>query len=316
MFTKQFMELKMKLVERDETIEVQTMVWLIYGKPSTGKTSLASSIENSILLDFDRGAHGTEYRGRVLTEFTYTDWIQRQNEVLRIVEPYEWIIVDALSTMMNQIQDFMIQQDPALASGKNNMKLYGAIGTEFKAFARKLLTLKKKIILVTHEDYDADSKSTTYRVVGQMARKEVEPTADYITRLYVKGNQRLLMFSHFDSDAYELKNRGNIEKEVVVPSFEDSPNFATELAKRLVSNLGKTKFENKEKTAYMKLQKATIEACTTADELNDVMEGLKTDKTSLPFQLSETDTSMLFEVMKSTAVKNKVNYNKQEKRFE
>lgn len=304
----------MKLVEKDEAIEVQTMVWLIYGKPSTGKTSLASSIENSILLDFDRGAHGTEYRGRVLTEFTYTDWINRQAEVLRLVEPYDWVIVDALSTMMNQIQDYVVQQDPALL--KNNMKMYGAIGTEFKAFARKLLTLKKKIILVTHEDYDADSKSTTYRVVGQMARKEVEPTADYITRLYVKGNQRTLMFSHFDSDAYDLKNRGNIEKEVTVPSFEDSPNFSTELAKRLVSSLGKTKFENKEKTAYMKTQKALIESCTTADELNDLMEGLKNDKSSLPFELSKTDASMLFEVMKSTATKNKVNYNEQERRFE
>lgn len=302
----------MKLVERDETIEVKTMTWLIYGDGGLGKTSLASMVKGSILLDFDNGIKRTGYRGLSIP-YSWEEYANNPGLLIPKIKDYDVIIIDALSTMMGQMKELLQNTRSDL---KNPMQLYGEVGNQTVNFLSKIRSIGKSIILVTHEDYDENTGRTSYAVEGKATRKTVSPALDYATRIVIKKNLRTLQFSAENSEEYFLKNSGGFPKEMVIQDFGRDPEFSTKLFANMLSKLGVSRFENKEKTAYMKSQKATIEACTTADELNEVMEALKTDKSSLPFELSKTDASMLFEVMKATATKNKVNYNEQERRFE
>jgi replication-associated recombination protein RarA len=51
----------MKVYSANEIIESAGMVALIYGDPGIGKTTLANTAPNPLLLDFDRGAHRSSF---------------------------------------------------------------------------------------------------------------------------------------------------------------------------------------------------------------------------------------------------------------
>jgi hypothetical protein len=50
------------ITRASEPITIQTVIILVYGQPGIGKTSLASTSESPLLLDFDRGAHRSGFR--------------------------------------------------------------------------------------------------------------------------------------------------------------------------------------------------------------------------------------------------------------
>jgi len=302
----------MKKVSKEENIAVEGLTWVLYGKPSTGKTSLASMIDNSILLDFDNGAKGTEYRNDVITDITYSEWISNKDAILKDIDKYQWVIVDALSTMMSQIETYIVKLDPSMSDPNKNMSLYGQIGKEFKAFCEVLRKSKKKLLFITHEDYDSDAKMTTYRVMGKMARAIVEPQADYITRLYTESKQRKLMFEYQNSNTFDLKNRGNIEPIVFVPDFKDKPTFATELAERLFLVLGKTRFANIEKSNYIGSVLTQIKASRSVDDLNEIINELVNARSD-NYEILDKDKQALFVEMSKVATVLGCTYNRETK---
>jgi hypothetical protein len=52
-----------RIIRSTDPVKIETVVVLVYGDPGAGKTSLAFTAADPLMLDFDRGAHRSGFRG-------------------------------------------------------------------------------------------------------------------------------------------------------------------------------------------------------------------------------------------------------------
>jgi len=271
----------MKIVEAGTAIESPTVNWLIYGRQETGKTSLAGLVEGSIIMDFDAGAKGTQYRGKAIAKMTYEDYVKNKALIHSHIVTSRVIIIDTLGSLLDSIADYVVKQDPRLKN--NGIKLYGEIGNTYKDFHSEISKLDKDIICVAHERNVVVGDSVSYEIlaVGNVAKESVMQKYDYVSRYVVKNGQRVLTFRTDNSELLMTKNRGNIESEVIVPNFEIEPSFPTEFFEKLRSKLGVVFERNKDKEDYFKLKIDAIRDAGNPQSLNDVIDDLSNYKGGL-----------------------------------
>lgn len=119
---------------------------VIYGTPGTGKTSLANTSENPLLIDCDRGFDRAANQVDTLTAQTWEDVLNEEPSM----KGYKTIIVDTAKSMLDDfLSVYGVKQDYKLA--KNKLKLFGYIADEFKSFVNRRRSDLADIIFVCHD---------------------------------------------------------------------------------------------------------------------------------------------------------------------
>ena len=116
----------LKIIKRDEPIEVKQIVSTIYGAPGIGKTSTAFTAEKPLLLDFDAGAYRSANR---------QDCVQPQmwDDVLNItaddLKPFKTVVVDTVGRALDMLTAYIVEQDPKMKQrgGELTLKGYGRL---------------------------------------------------------------------------------------------------------------------------------------------------------------------------------------------
>lgn len=242
----------MPIIKKNEAMPQRPVVILLYGVPGSGKSSIASTANNPLLIDCDRGADRAVLRPDVLT---CSSWEDIKGEINTMKE-YNTIIIDTAKACLD---DFMmawaIRTDDA--SKRNALKAYGLIGKEFSQFVADLRAMGKDLIIIAHakEDKDGDDRIFYPDVTGQ-SRDLVQRIADQIGFLSYGGdNSRVL---HFQKDrritAKDTARLGNI----IIPDASD-PAYQTAMA----NIISATKTRIQERT---NAQNEALDAIKTAEE--------------------------------------------------
>lgn len=267
------------------TFDDKKFSMILYGSPGVGKTTLALSAPNPILIDFDRGISRVKSYHRKLTIVCST-----YEEVLHDIESpevkdCETIIIDTGGSFVTFLQAWAMKINPSVNCQKDgktiSIKGFGAVKQEFQRFTNYVRdTLNKNVIYVFHSDEQKDKDGNPQqRLLCEGAAKNIvwQP-CDFGGFVQMIGSNRVVSFT--PTQEFFAKGCYGIEGQFNVPTVGpfDKNDFLTNLFERARANIAaEAEVFAPIKEQYEKAMtdaRAIIDAITTADEATAAVESI------------------------------------------
>lgn len=259
---------------------------IIYGSPGTGKTTLALSAPNPVIIDFDDGLSRVRSQHRKPAIFP-----EKYEDVLADLESpemkeFETIVVDTGGSFVNYLQDYVMRLNPALYKQKNgaiSLKGFGAVVAEFTRFTNYVKdTLRKNLIFVFHSDEKSGADGGTQQrlVCAGSAKNTVWTPCDFGGYVQMIGNQRVICFT--PEQEYFAKGCHGISGRKPIPELTaDTPNdFISKLFERAKKNIAdESAALQPQKEKYdeaMALARKAVDTVTDAESAEMAVEYMKT----------------------------------------
>ena len=216
---------------------------LLYGAPGVGKTTLALSAPDPIIIDFDRGMSRVKAQHRKTAIFCDT-----YDEVLSDIQSPEvaacqTIIIDTGGSFVTFLQDWAMRSNPAVNKQKNgaiSLKGFGAVKTEFARFTAMVKdVMHKNIIYVFHsqEQQDKDGNAQQRLMCEGAAKNIVWTPCDFGGYVQMIGEQRVVCFS--PEQEFFAKGCHGIAGKFTIPNLgeHDANDFLAKLFDRAKANI-------------------------------------------------------------------------------
>lgn len=198
---------------------------LIYGQPGVGKSTLALSAPNPVLIDADQGIHRVDARHQVdslpLESYAQVLELLRGNEL----NPYQSVVIDTLGKFVDKIGDYIVETNPKAKQGDGSlsMKGWGYLKTEFQNFLKLAAAKNKHLIFVAHEREEKDGDTRKMRPdVSGSSGKDIVKELDFMGYMEMRGDKHTISFA--PSDAYYAKNSLKLDMIMDVPDPNKNPN--------------------------------------------------------------------------------------------
>ena len=207
----------------------QTFSTIIYGSPGMGKTTLALSAPNPVLIDFDDGISRVRAQHRVPTIVCDT-----YEEVLADVKSpdireFDTIVIDTGGSFVTYLKDwvFRTKRDGKTKNGDfNGLKGFGYVKSEFASFTDYIKSvLKKNVIYVFHSNENADKDGNPVQRLQceGSVRNTVWNPCDFGGYVQMLGNRRVICFT--PTQEYFAKGTHGITGEIAIPTLDaNTPN--------------------------------------------------------------------------------------------
>lgn len=189
----------MRIIKATDSIPVDHPVFMIFGQPGIGKSSLGYSCKDALTLDFDKGAHRAANRRDTLVIDTWDDVLELM-ATPDALEPYGSLVVDTVGRCLDVMTAHMAKNQPKMAPGGSpSLQGWGKLKADFRGWVSALRGLGKDVLLVAHdrEDKDGDTRVVRPDIAGG-SYGEVMKVADFCGYLYMSGKDRVLDFNPTD----------------------------------------------------------------------------------------------------------------------
>lgn len=274
----------MNIIKGTESIPVEHPVFMIFGQPGIGKSSLAYSCKDVLSLDFDKGAHRAANRRDTLIIDSWKD-VEELMASHDALEPYQALAVDTVGRCLDVLTAHLAKNDPKkFPGGVPGLQGWGALKTHFRNWIAALRLLGKDVLLVAHdkEDKDGDTRIVRPDIVGG-SYAEVMKVADFVGYLQMSGKDRVLDFS--PTDRWIGKNPGGWAP-FKLPPVAKSSEFMAELFKQGREALGNISDESAAVLTQVETWRGKIDALTVAKDLTDQIPLIQTLTPTIKPQVS------------------------------
>lgn len=261
-----------------ETLKNQRFSAILYGAPGVGKTTLAMSAPNPMLIDLDKGMQRTKRQHWVdcIRVSTYEELLKEIDNGL--FDGYETIIIDTGGSLITLLQEYVMRKDSVnkTKSGTISQKGYGAVKLEFQALTNRFKTVyDKNIIYVFHsvEEKNKDGIAIQRLLCEGSSKNIVWQPCDFGGYVYMNGDQRMIGFT--PTDEYFAKGCYGISgvRKIANLGDADKNDYIARLFAEANANISKDndffKAEREEYEAVMKQGKELIESWTKLEEFNN-----------------------------------------------
>ena len=211
---------------------------IISGLPGVGKTTLALSAPDVVLIDADEGM------ARVKPEHRKTSSIcKTYEELLTDIKDVEGkcktIVIDTGGALVDMLKDWAVRTEPAASKKGGGISLqgFGVVKTEFLRFFAELRK-KFNVVLLFHESKEKQDDAVFYDIVCEgSARTLVWQPADLGAHLHIINGERWLGFT--PTMNYNAKSAYGIKGLVKVPELKDGDknDFLTRLFETVKQNI-------------------------------------------------------------------------------
>jgi hypothetical protein len=188
-----------RIIKATDSIPVDHPVFMIFGQPGIGKSSLAYSCKDVLALDFDKGAHRAANRRDTLVIDSWKD-VEELMATPDGLDGYHALAVDTVGRCLDVLTAHLARQDPKkFPGGVPGLQGWGALKNHFRQWIAALRGLGKDVLLVAHdkEDKDGDTRIVRPDIVGG-SYAEVMKVADFVGYLQMSGKDRVLDFNPTD----------------------------------------------------------------------------------------------------------------------
>lgn len=254
----------MSLIRKPSQLEAkQTLTALIYGQPGAGKSTLACSAPQPVMLDFDGGATRINGAHQVPT-VQVKQWEDVDAAINEIKEAAEFrtIIIDTVGKMMMYIEDYIKRTNAKMRNydGSLTLKGYGLRKQMFLNFIKTVSMMGMNIIFVGHEIEQKRGDDTIIRPeIGGSSTNDLMKELDLVGYVETIGQSRTISFD--PCDKYYAKNTCNMGGIIKLPILTDKDGNA----------VGENKFLCQVIDAYQARQQHNIELTSQYEALCDTI---------------------------------------------
>jgi len=263
----------MHIIKATDAIEVTHPVFLIFGQPGIGKSSLGYSMRDVLTLDFDLGAHRAANRRDTLQIPAWSVVTELMDDA-KALEPYAALSVDTVGRCLDVMTVDIIEKTPKLArDGNLTQQGWGTLKTRFRTWVNQVRAMGKDMLLIAHDKEDKDGETRIVRpdITGG-SYGEVLKNADFVGYLQMVGKDRVLDFN--PTDRWVGKNPGGWTP-FKLPPAEKATAFMAELYGKGRDALGKISAVGAQLTQQVEDWRAAIATFTTAEEFNRAIPQVK-----------------------------------------
>lgn len=214
----------LKIKKASDKIERDKFKVLIYGEPGIGKTTLALTAPNPLLIDCDTGISrvSPQFRKDYMEVSNWEDIDSLLNSPQEIAQ-YETLIIDTAGKLLDYLSLNIIKTNYKLGSKTGGLTLqgYGQLLSEFRIFNTRVMQLGKSIVYVAHHTEQKDGEVTkmrpdiTGKSLGSILRE-----MDLVGFMQSRNNERTISFT--PSDTYIGKNTCNLPNVINIPDYNSS----------------------------------------------------------------------------------------------
>lgn len=261
----------------------KNLIMIISGLPGTGKTTLALSAPDVLLIDTDKGMARVSPAHRKDASICTT-----YEEVLADLKAaegqYKTIVIDTCGKLIDYMKDWVVRHPEmfpkgAKTSGGISLQGFGFVKQEFIRLSDELAQ-KFNVIYLFHETLTKQDEGVFYELLVEgAARTVVWQPADLGAHLFIMNGKRYLGFT--PTEQYTAKAAYGIKGLVEIPELADGqPNdFLTKLFAKVRDNLAKESANlAPQKAKYdiaMKMARDICEAVSAPEDVSDAAKALK-----------------------------------------
>lgn len=215
----------MLLKQPNEITSSAKLVGLFYGQPGVGKTTIALSAPNPVIIDTDKGLHRVkkQHQCPALQPKKYDEVRQLINS--NEVDEFDTIVIDTLGALV----DLMLN-----ASSKRGLQKWGDVKEWFASLIATLKAKGKHIIFVAHELEKLEDDITKKRIdVAGSSGRDLLKHLDFMAYLQMGNKGRVVNFNPTDSFyakntinapnsvAFEIEAGNTFFEDVIMTSYKD-----------------------------------------------------------------------------------------------
>lgn len=258
----------------------KNIIMIISGLPGTGKTTLALSAPDVLLIDTDEGMARVNPAHRKDASICKT-----YEEVLADIKAaegqYKTIVIDTCGALIEYMKDWAMRTDPKASKKDGGFSLqgYGIIKSEFIRLSAELRK-KFNVIFLFHANMTKVDENVFYELVVEgSARTMVYQPADLAAHLFIQNGKRYLGFT--PTEQYSAKSAYGIKGLIEVPELKEGEenNFLTKLFNKVRANLAaESAALSPEKEKYdlaISIAKKMVDSVNSPEQVQEVFEGLK-----------------------------------------
>ena len=268
----------------------KNIIMIISGLPGTGKTTLALSAPDVLLIDTDEGMARVNPAHRKDASICKT-----YEEVLADIKTaegtYKTIVIDTCGALIEYMKDWAMRTDPKASKKDGGFSLqgYGVIKSEFIRLSAELRK-KFNVVFLFHENMTKNGDEGVFYelVVEGSTRTLVYQPADLAAHLFIQNGRRYLGFT--PTEQYSAKSAYGIKGIIEVPDLKDGdPNdFLTKLFAKVRANLAAESAEvssaQKVYDEAILMAKVIVGGVKGLDDIPDAVQGINDLKHALTSQ--------------------------------
>jgi len=259
---------RLRIIEATERIIVEHPIFLLFGQPGVGKTSLGFSAENAILLNFDTESALARAvnRGRAINVLS-VDELRELEQATEILAPFSTVVIDPVGSCVDLMAAAVIKDNPKYGrDGSLTQQGWGVLKSRFRTWITSIRAMKKNVLFVAHHKEDKNGDTVFVRPdISGGSKDAVLRLADFVGFLFMNGKERLLDFSPTESWFGKNPARWSTFK---VPPPEKAQTFMAQLFAEGREALGKISEASASIANQVQDWQADIQTYTTAGEFN------------------------------------------------
>lgn len=293
----------------------KNIIMIISGLPGVGKTTLALSAPDVLLIDADEGMARVKPSHRRDSSMckTYEELLA---DIKAAEGNYKTLVIDTCGALIELLKDWAVRTDPKASktSGGISLQGFGVVKSEFIRLSAELRR-KFNVIFLFHESKDKNGDEVFFDIVCEGAAKTlVWQPADLGAHLHIINGERYLGFT--PTMNYNAKAAYGIRGLVKVPELTDGDenNFLTRLFEQVKKNIAeesaalapmKEKYEE-----AMAAGRLVLDALNAPEDVKGVVDAIKGIEHSL------TSEKELLAAVKEKLTELGIVYNKETKEYE
>lgn len=264
----------MSIIRKPHELESVTSIKvLIYGQPGIGKTTLALSAPQPLLIDFDGGVHRIrpEHQSDTVQVKSWADMAAIMEEDL---SAYRTLVIDTAGKMLDYMSASIIKGDPKMGRKDGQLALqgFGVRKGMFQRFLGQASTLGKHLVFVAHdrEERDGDNKIIRPEIGGSSAGDLIKEL-DLVGYMEAQGKNRTISFD--PCEKFYGKNTCGLDSLVTLPDLSKSRNlFLSTVFEQFGKSVEARKEVAAQYVALMEIVRSNVEGITDADTAQDFIE--------------------------------------------
>ncbi len=192
---------------------------LFYGDSGGGKTWLAGTFRNAIILNADPGISSISWPIAVWQIDTWNDLVDAYRYLSTENHPYESVIIDSLNEVQKKAEDNVLKSFPNIQRPYNSIpgeSDYGKYLFDFDRMVRTFLGLQMNVVLTAQSEQKTFVTDTVMaQLIGKKTARNINRLMDVIGFVYRKEKGKHITVFGASSDYVTKDRSGRLPPEML-----------------------------------------------------------------------------------------------------